>query len=287
MSKQMSTEPLVYIILVNWNGKDQTLACLQSLNALSYGNARIVVVDNASTDGSTEAIHAAFPAVAVLGMERNLRFAGGTNAGLRYALDHGAEGLLILNNDTTIEKDFLTAMVARLQLDEHVGMVAPKICYYDHPDRLWFAGGSLSMWTGTMRHIGIREKDQGQYDDGREIEYASGCCILTRRAVLDKIGLLDESYFMYTEDADWCMRARRAGFRIIYEPRACIWHKVSMSSGGHLSWYKTKNKFLSNLRFFGRYAAWYQWLVFPWLNVLVNGVAALRYVIQTRFGRSS
>jgi GT2 family glycosyltransferase len=282
----MPAEPLVYIIVVNWNGKNHTLTCLQSLGALSYRNYRIVVVDNASSDGSVEVIHATFPAVTVLEMERNLRFAGGTNAGLRYALEHGAEQLLILNNDTTVGENFLTAMVARVLLDERIGMVAPKIYYYDDPERIWFAGGHLSMWTGTMRHIGLRERDSGKYDDAREIEYASGCCILTRRAVVETIGLLDESYFMYTEDADWCMRARRAGYRIMYEPRATIWHKLSVSAGGHLSWYKMRNKFLSNLRFFGRYAAWYQWLVFPWLNVLVNGYVALRYVLDTRFRRS-
>jgi GT2 family glycosyltransferase len=100
------------------------------------------------------------------------------------------------------------------------------------------------------------------------------------------VGLLDESFFMYTEDADWCMRVRRAGYRIVYEPGAKIWHKLSVSAGGHLSWYKMKNKFLSNFRFFGRYARWYQWLVFPWLSFLVNGYAGLRFIADTRLRRA-
>jgi GT2 family glycosyltransferase len=159
-------------------------------------------------------------------------------------------------------------------------MVAPKIFYADPPDRLWFAGGEISFWTGTMRHTGIRETDHGQYDTPREIGYATGCCILTSREVIERAGVLDESFFMYTEDADWSMRVRAAGYRILYEPRARVWHKLSVSAGGHLSLFKLRNKALSNLRFFARYARWYHWLTFPWLNVLVNGWAGVRYLVQ-------
>ena len=138
------------------------------------------------------------------------------------------------------------------------------------------------MWTGTMRHIGIREPDRGQYDTPRDIEYASGCCILVSRSTMEQVGMLDTSYAMYTEDADWSLRARRTGFRIVYEPAAMIWHKLSVSAGGHLSFFKMKNKFLSNLRFFFRYASLPQKLVFPWMSVVVNGWAAIRYLLDVR-----
>lgn len=275
----MTAEPLVFIILVNWNGKQVTLECLASLERATYGNSRIVVVDNASTDGSIEAIRRAYPDVIVLPMDRNLRFAGGNNAGMRYALEHGAELLLMLNNDTTVEPGFLAHLVARMAADPRIGAVAPKIYYEDDPTRIWFAGGAISMWTGTMRHIGIREIDRGQYDLPCETEYATGCCFLTRREVVERIGMLDESYRIYGEDADWSMRCRRAGYIIMYEPLAKVWHKLSVSAGGHLSFYKMKNKFFSNLRFFSRYAAWYHWLVFPWMNVLANGWAAVKYLV--------
>jgi GT2 family glycosyltransferase len=277
-----AVEPLVFVVLVNWNGKALTLECLESLATISYTNHRIVVVDNGSTDGSVQAIGAAFPHVPVLEMEQNLRFAGGSNAGMRYALKHGADCVLLLNNDTVVDRDFLSFLVARLQADPSAGMVAPKIYYHEEPNRIWFAGGSISMWRGTMRHIGIRELDDGRFDAPREIEYASGCCILTARSVVERIGMLDESFFMYTEDADWSLRCRRAGFRIIYEPRARVWHKLSVSAGGHLSAFKLRNKFLSNFRFFRRYAAWYQWPVFPWLSLLTNGLATLRYLFTRR-----
>jgi GT2 family glycosyltransferase len=278
----MPSQPLVFIIIVNWNGREITLDCLASLGHLAYSNMRIVVVDNGSSDGSAEAIANRFPEVAVLEMNENLRFAGGNNVGIRYGLERGAEMFLLLNNDTTVDPIFLSAMVSRLSSGAHVGMVAPKIYYHDEPNRIWFAGGTVSMWTGTMRHTGIREFDHGQYDTSREIEFASGCCMLVKREVIEEVGILDESYAIYTEDVDWCMRIRRKGHAIVYEPGARIWHKLSVSSGGHLSWFKMKHKFFSNLRFFIRYASWYHWLVFPWANILVNGYAGLKYLFASR-----
>ena len=278
----MNPEPLVYIVLVNWNGREVTLDCLASLSAVVYPNFRILVVDNASVDGSVEAIRERYPRVEVLAMAENLRFAGGNNAGIRYAMSHGANLLLFLNNDTTVDPRFLNVMVARVNRDAATGVVAPMIYYFDDPDRIWFAGGAISMWTGTMRHLGIREKDAGQFATPRRIDYATGCCILARRTVIEQVGTFDEKYYMYSEDADWSMRVRRAGYNIIFEPQARVWHKLSVSAGGHLSWYKLKNKFLSNLRFFGRYAAWYHWLVFPWMNLIVHGFSAFRYLITSR-----
>jgi GT2 family glycosyltransferase len=278
----VSGQPLVFIVIVNWNGRDITRDCLQSLSRISYENVRTIVVDNGSVDGSVESIREQFPNATLLEMNANLRFAGGTNAGIRHGLEHGAELFLLLNNDTTVDPGFLSAMVDRMTSSVTIGMVAPKIYYHSEPNRIWFAGGALSMWTGTMRHIGIREIDRGHHDTAQEIEYATGCCILARREVVQKIGLLDESYSMYTEDADWSMRARRAGYTIMYEPKARVWHKLSVSAGGHLSMFKMRNKFWSNLRFFARYASWYHWLVFPWANIIVNGYTAATYLLTER-----
>jgi len=278
----MSSEPLVVIILVNWNGKDVTLDCLASLHDITYRNRSILVVDNASTDGSADAFRSAFPGVEVLALHENRRFAGGMNAGIRHALAGGAELLALMNNDTVVDRNFLGPLVDRLRSDPSTGMVVPKIYYHDPPDRIWFAGSVISMWTGTMRHVGIREVDTGQYDTAGPADYATGCCILTSRELVERIGTLDETYYMYSEDADWSMRARQAGYRIMYEPRARIWHRLSVSAGGHLSWYKMKNKLLGNFRFFARYGAWYHWPVFPWLSLIVHGVSALRYLTTTR-----
>lgn len=275
-------QPRVGIVLVNWNGREVTLDCLRSLESVRYDNAFTVVVDNASSDGSVEAIRAAFPAVTVLPQERNLLFAGGCNAGMTYALGAGADAVLLLNNDTVVDPGFLGPMVERMLAGQGTGAVAPKIYYHAHPDLLWYAGGEISFWTGTMKHTGIREKDAGQYDAVRGVDYATGCAVLVPGEVVARVGMLDTGYGMYGEDADWSLRIRRAGYRIVVEPRARVWHRISVSTGGHLSFYKLRHKFVSNFRFFARYARWYHWPVFPWAGVLVNAAAAVRYLLTSR-----
>jgi GT2 family glycosyltransferase len=248
----------VFVVLVNWNGCAVTLECLESLSHVDYSAFKVLVVDNGSHDGSVEAIRTAYPDVILLPLEENRRFAGGNNAGIRHALNNSAELLLLLNNDTTVAPDFLRLLVDRMCTTERCGLVSPKIFYADHPDLLWYAGGKISWWTGT-------------------IEYATGCCILTTAGIFRSVGGLDESYFMYSEDADWSMRIRNAGYRLLFEPRARVWHKLSVSAGGHLSSFKLWNKLRSNYRFFFRYASWYHWLTFPWLGLMVNGWATVRY----------
>jgi hypothetical protein len=243
---------------------------------------RLLLVDNGSSDGSAAAARKAFPDVEVLETGSNLRFAGGNNAGMRLALSSGADFLILLNNDTLVDPGFVSRLMERMQQDLRCSIVAPKILYAGEPDRLWFAGGAVSLWSGTMRHIGIRETDRGQHDSPLEIDYASGCCLMIRRSIVERIGMLDETYRMYGEDTDWCMRARRAGYTVWYEPSAKIWHRVSVSVGGHLSWYKQRHKALSNMRFFLRYAAWYQIPVMMILSPLLNVVAAVRYVLTAR-----
>jgi len=278
----MIQPPLTYVIVVNWNGMRDTLECLASLEKVIYPSMCIVVVDNGSVDGSQEEIRRTHPGVTLLETGTNLRYAGGNNAGIRLALEKGADQIMLLNNDTTVDPEFLGALTDTLQLSADTGIVAPKILYSAKPGCVWYAGGEISFWTGTMHHRGIRENDDGRFDLPCETGYASGCCLLAKKSTVERIGLLDESYFMYSEDADWCMRARRAGFRIMYEPRARIWHKVSVSAGGHLSSFKLRNKFVSNLRFFFRYASWYHWFFFPWMNFVVNGYAAGRYLLARR-----
>jgi len=274
-----SADPLVFVVVVNWNGRKVTLECLDSLARVEYTPFTVVVVDNGSSDGSADAIRAAHPEVHILPLLENRRFAGGNNEGIQHALNEGAELLLLLNNDTTVAPDFLRFLVDRMRGTERCGLVSPKIYYADPPDCIWYAGGSISYWTGTMRHTGIREIDRGQYDTLRDVDYATGCCILTTADVIRAVGTLDESYFIYTEDADWSVRIKKAGYRLLCEPRARVWHKLSVSTGGHLSSFKLWNKFKSNFRFFARHASWYHWLTFPWLSHIVNLAAGLRYMI--------
>lgn len=269
----MPEQPLVYIVVLTWNGKQDTAECLQSLQRLSYPNARVLLVDNASTDGTVEAVRSHFPNVEILVNETNLRFAGGNNVGIKRALANNADYVLLLNNDTIVEPNFLTHLVRAAEGDDSVGMTAPKIYYFHQSRLIWFAGGKIEWWKGWISHIGIREVDRGQYDSIREVDYLTGCCMLVKRKVIEQIGLLDECYFIYGEDADWCIRATRAGYKLLYVPSAVIWHKLSVSAGGHLSWFKNWNKLKSQLRLMMRYAQPHHWLTIPfWMiaNVIVS-----------------
>lgn len=269
----MSTIPLVYIILVTWNRKDDTLECLRSLKNITYQNYRILVVDNASIDRTQEAVKQEFPDVEYIYNQTNLRYGGGNNVGIRFALEHGAEYVLILNNDTTVEPNFLTHLVNAAEKNSQVGLAGPIIYYYDQPNRIWYAGGNISWWQGWLSHRGIREIDAGQYQKDEPTDFITGCCILAKRNVIETIGVFDESYFIYGEDTDWSIRASRAGFTLLFVPTAKVWHKLSVSTGGHLSWFKNWNKLKSQLRLMVRYAKPYHWLTIPFgmfVNVILS-----------------
>jgi GT2 family glycosyltransferase len=281
-TRALAQVPSVTAVVVNWNGRDITLDCLRSLSGVSYPDLHILVVDNGSTDGSQEAIRREWPDVELLALPENIRFAGGNNAGILRALEQKSDMVMLLNNDTTIDGEAVRFLVGRMAMEPRCGAVSPKILYYDHKDTIWFAGGDVSMWRGTMSHKGIREKDLGQHNQAIAMDYATGCCVLVQSEVIRQVGLLDESYFMYGEDADWSQRIRSAGYSIWFEPRAMVWHRLSVSAGGHLSWFKLRHKYCSNLRYFVRYARWYHWFVFPWLHVLSMGWSAILFFLKRR-----
>lgn len=271
------TGPLVYIIVLSWNGKADTLECLRSLKELVYPNYKVFVIDNASSDGTAEVVHTEFPDVEMIINKENLRFAGGNNIGIEYVLSNGTDYILLLNNDTTVDKYFLQKLVDTAESNSKIGMVGPKIFYFNDPNRIWYAGGKIEWWKGWLSHIGVRELDKGQYNQTKETDFISGCCILVKREVVEKIGMLDTAYYIYGEDVDWCVRANRAGYKLIFEPQAKIWHKLSVRTGGHLSWFKNWNKLKSQLRIMARYAEWYHWLTIPsWMaiNVVLSYVKA-------------
>lgn len=279
----MSDFPLVYIIVLTWNGKNDTIECLKSLQRLSYPNARILVVDNASEDGTVEAIRKVYPHVEVIVNQENLRFAGGNNVGMNYALERGAQYVALLNNDTVVDHEFLAQLIRAAEQDTQAGMVGPKIYYYNNLRQIWFAGGKISWWKGWISHVGIRERDRGQYDTVQEVDYITACCILVKREVIEKIGLLDERYFIYGEDADWCIRATRAGYKLLYIPSSVIWHKISVSAGGHLSWFKNWNKLKSQLRLMARHAKLYCWLTIPWSLVWLISLSLVKSIRKENY----
>jgi len=268
------SHPLVHAIILSYNGKDLTLACLDSVRKSVYDSFKIVVVDNASQDGSAESIDEKFTNeinsqdLILIRNDRNLGFAGGNNVGMRFAIDNGADYILLLNNDTIVDENMIAALVDVCEKDSGVGIVGPKIYYFDPPDQIWFAGAEILLHRGLSRHVGIREKDTGQHDETAESDYITGCAMLVRRSVIERIGFLDPVYQMYSEDADFCMRAKHSGFRIRYVPAGKIWHKISAATGGHLKWRKMKLRLRSNFIFFKRYARWFHWFSIPWFFIL-------------------
>lgn len=240
-----SPTPRVGIIVLNWNGLEDTRACLLSLRALEGPPPQIYVVDNGSTDGSVEALFREYgEAITILANRRNLLWAGGNNVGIVRALADGCTHLLLLNNDTLVDQRLLTALLAA-QEETGPGLFCPKIYYARQPDLLWYAGGRLSLGRARFAHRGIRDVDHGQYDRLEETGWATGCALFAPRQVWERVGLLDESFELYSEDVDYSLRARAAGYPVVFVPQAKVWHKVSASLGGNLSRRKLTRKWAS------------------------------------------
>ena len=231
--------PLVYVVIVNWNRADDTIECLQALEGSDYSDYRPLVVDNGSTDGSPDAIRAAFPAVEMIANKDNLGFARANNIGIEHALRQGADYVFLLNNDTLVDGRLLTELVAVGESDPQIGMLAPKIYYHDGGSRLWSAGARWRRFPPRVTIIGYGREDGPAYSVQREVDYATGCAMLVKREVFERVGMFDPAFFMYHEDYDFSARVQRGGYRIVYVPQAVMWHKVSASTGedSPLKWY--------------------------------------------------
>lgn len=266
VSTPMKNTPSVYIIILTWNHKDDSVETVGSVLESDYPRMEVVVVDNASADGTPDAIRRAFPRVHVIENPENLMYAGGNNVGIRWALGQGADYVLLLNNDVVVDKTMVSRLVEAAEAGG-AGMAGPMMYYYpprgQGADLIWYAGGLVSYWRGMTAHRGIREVDRGQYAGASDTDYVSGCALLARSDVIGGIGLLDGAYAIYSEDADWCVRASRAGYRVLFVPEARLWHKVSASSGGGLTPFKAYHRIRSGIRFFRRHARPWHWLTIP------------------------
>lgn len=258
----------IAIITLNYNGKQDTLELLESLAKLRTTNyeLRTIVVDNASSDGSVFAIHKAFPDVDILQAGSNLGFAGGYNKGLDYVKIWGADYFLLINNDCLIkDTNLVLELIETAKSDSKIGMVSPKIYFARgfefHKDRykeqdlgriIWYAGGRFDWDNIGSMHRGIDELDQGQYDLIEESEIISGACVLITREAIEKVGLLDEKYFLYFEDSDFVKRAKDLGFKAYYNGQVAIYHKVSQSTGvGSVitDYYHTRNRLIFGMKY--------------------------------------
>ena len=246
----MTKPPSVWIVVLNWNGLTDTRACLESLRQLNYADHRIIVVDNGSTDGSVDALRSAesLLSIEILEAGGNLGYAGGNNVGIRYALDRGADFILILNNDTTVDAMLLDELVSAAERHPEAGCFGPWIFYMHDPDRLWFTRSAWEPAVSAFTAPGKGRLASELPSETTSTEYVCGAALFFRASVARQIGLFDERFFLVYEDSDWCFRARRAGFGCVTVPLARVWHKIGTSFGSEASplrtYFSVRNKLL-------------------------------------------
>jgi GT2 family glycosyltransferase len=268
--------PRVTAVVINLNGRELLPDALASLKRQSYGALDIVVVDNGSTDGSTQLVKASFPEVVLIENQKNEGFGGANNQGIAYALDQGADFVFLFNYDAVAEDACVSRLVEAAQRDG-AGMIGPKILYYGTDGLIWSAGGMIDFWRGKVAHIGIREVDRGQYDRLVEVDFLTACAVLVSKELFADVGMFDPAFYpAYGEDTDLCFRAARRGFRLVFEPKATVWHHISASTGGGITALKVQLRLKHELLFFRRYAHWYHWATIP----LFTGVRATGYLVR-------
>ena len=214
----------VGIVVLNWNGDELTIRCIESVKQSDYAEWQLVVIDNGSTDGSPEKIARLLPDVHLIRNPVNMGFAKATNQGIAWVLEHGADYALILNNDTRIDPRMISHLVQMASACDDQAAVSPKMYQAANPDRLWFAYGRVNLWTGIFSNPAHNSIDGSQSETPREAEFLSGCCILIPKKIIQAVGAFDVRFFAYCEDVDWSLRCRRAGFKLRYCPMAKLWH---------------------------------------------------------------
>jgi GT2 family glycosyltransferase len=257
-STGQSAEPPVGCVVLNSNRRDDTLECLASLSAGTYRNIRMFVLDCGSSDGSVAAVRSAFPAAQIIELLDNRGYAGNNNVGIRAALEQGAEWVFVLNDDTVLAPDCLEHLVGVGHSDPAIGVVGPLVYHHDEPEVIQSAGGGMtSRWEAF--HFGQNEPDRGQFREPHAVQWISGCAILVRRAVIEEVGLIDERFFLYDEELEWCVRAGKAKWRILHVPAARIWHKGVQRvyrPKPYVTYYITRNRLLTLSKHRAPVSAW-------------------------------
>jgi len=258
--------PLVVSVILNSNRRDDTLACLSSLEQNSYANRRTIVLDNASSDGSVDAVRTSFPGVQIIELDQNLGYAGNNDVGIKAAMDQGADWVFVLNEDTILAPDCLEKLVAVGESEPAIGIVGPLVYHHDEPEVIQSAGGKMNRFFQGW-HRGQNEPDHGQYDHPEPVDWITGCGIMVRREVIEQVGAIDERFFYYVEEFEWCIRARKSGWKIFFAPQAKLWHKGvqrNYQPKPSIMYYLTRNRLFL---LYKHHASFITWLV-TWSELL-------------------
>ncbi len=233
--------------MLSWNGREDTLRCLESLTHVEHPSFAVVCVDNGSTDGTQEAVRARFPQVPLIEAGTNLGYAGGNNLGLRYGLEQGAEWVVLINNDATVAPDVIQGFEEAARVRPRAGMLAGKVYFADRPQTIWFAGQRVNTLLGySGRPRGYGRPDGERYCRVQSTGRAVGALMAISASAIAAVGPLDEDLFAYVEDVDWALRIRDSGWEVVFAPKARAWHRVSASTGGeatstHTIYYGLRN----------------------------------------------
>jgi GT2 family glycosyltransferase len=269
----------VQIIILNWNGYSDTSELLDSLKLINTPEIKIIVVDNHSFGNDVGLLENNYKGyIQILKNDLNLGFAGGNNIGIKKALESNSNFILLINNDTIVESNFLSVLLDSFKLNEKLGIIAPQINYYNEPKKVWSAGGKISKIRGSGFAITNKlENELAQTD--RYVEFVSGCCMLIKKEVFQTVGLFDENYFLYLEDTDLCHRVNKAGYKIVVTPKSKIFHKVNKSTQNNYStlplYYTTRNRLYFAKKNFS------ETFIFTFLYILISMLLKSIYWIVT------
>ncbi|MBN2490158.1 MAG: glycosyltransferase family 2 protein [Planctomycetes bacterium] len=271
----------VLAVVLNYNGGADVLACLDTLRAQTWPALEVLVIDNASTDGSLAAVRARHPEAAVIANDTNRGFCAASNQGLNRAVAGGHAAALLVNDDVLLDPDCVAQLVTALERDPAVGVVGPKVLFEPERDRIWCAGGVLDYRQNLSRLRG-HWQPADRFAEPGAVDYVPGCALLVRREALEAAGRLEEDYFAYLEDVEFCYRVRRAGFAVRYEPGARAYHRVSRASGDRYSPLRKYLNARNSVHFLRRHGTVRAWLAFWLFDVVTLPAAWLHQALRGR-----
>jgi GT2 family glycosyltransferase len=279
---------VIYVVVLNWKNAEDTIECLTSVNRVKVPEGetlKILCVDNDSNDGSVERIRSAAPYAQILETGGNLGYAGGNNFGIKYALEHGAEYLWILNNDTTVEENALVGLIEPFMENQELGATGSLVMYYDDKNTVWFAGGKYNRFTGGTSHFLENKKYDVSMDGAvkqKKHDFLSGCSFMVPKKTIEATGLLNEGLYLLFEEMDFFCRMKKSGLSWVMSPESVIYHKVSRSPilNPMRLYYFTRNMIVISKTFFSFYLPFVLLFSIKWplMSTLIKDNKNLKYV---------